>query len=69
MILKYTIIGVRCDYCGNYYPSTKDPIHFTDEKSAEETLKEAGWSVGEGHVCPGCVGVVGSILKIAKHGN
>ena len=62
MIREFKIVRVDCDCCGAFYPSTKDPIHFQDKVSANNTIFEAGWKIVtakdcQAHYCPSCVKV------------
>ena len=58
MIKRYTIIGVKCDYCERNYPNNREPIHFADEQSMKDTLEMNGWSVREQHICPTCIDIL-----------
>lgn len=59
MIKEFKLIRVDCDGCGKFYPSTKDPVHFQDVVSANNTVFEDEWMIiaGKGkpsHLCPEC---------------
>ena len=56
MIKEFKLVRVDCDYCSEYYPSTKDPIHFQNKEDANKTVQENGWTItGIQHICSDCV--------------